>query len=419
MFNNQKLNIILLADLTDPLTLSKTLGPYKVARELRLAGYEVAVIHHLHVFSFLELKHMLKNLISDKTLFVGINSMFYLTLVDRNHDKLGSVSAVVNSEVFYATDGALEYNAKEYGMFLPYGKGKNQEFKEFIKECNPNCKIVLGGPDANDLDYIKDYDYVVTGYADISIVNLADYLCGKCDTLNKSYRSLYGPTIINDSLAENFDFANSTMQYESHDGILPGETLIIEIARGFIFSCVFCNYPLNGKKKLDYIKQEELLYQEFIDNYKRFGITRYRFSDDTFNDSREKIEMIYRISKRLPFNLEYWAYLRLDLLTSHIDLLDKLYDSGLRAAFFGIESLNKKTSQIIGKSSDRKKQIATLKLIKDRYGNDISITGSFIFGLPEETYESMQATSDFLLSDENPLDFMIVNPYYIYPKRSY
>lgn len=395
MFDNKKPNIILLSDLTNSMTLAKTVGPYKVAYELRSAGYEVAVIHHLHMFSFLELQYILQNLISDKTLFVGINSMFYQTQIS----------------------GTSDYVPKEPGMFLPYGKSKNQEFRDFVNKCNPNCKIVLGGPDASDASYIKDYDYVVAGYADMSIVNLANYLNGTCSELLKSYKSIHGPIIIDDSRAENFDFPNSTMRYEEHDCILPGETLVIEISRGCIFSCAFCRFPLNGKKKLDYLKQEELLYQEFVDNYKRFGITRYRFSDDTFNDSREKIEMIHRISKRLPFKLEYWVYLRLDLLTAHIDLLDKLYESGLRSAFFGIESLNAKTNQLIGKGSDKEKQLATLKLIKERYGDNIFLTGSFIFGLPAEPLDSMMSTRNFLISDDNPLDFLFINPYYIYTKK--
>jgi radical SAM superfamily enzyme YgiQ (UPF0313 family) len=415
MFNNSLPNIILLSDLTESAALAKTVGPYKVAYELRQAGYEVAVIHHLHVFSFEEIKHILKNLISSKTLFVGINSMFYQTLKEKSN--ANNISFAVNSEVTYSVDGTIDYNAKEFGQYLPHGINKNAEIRFLINQCNPDCKIVLGGPDANDLDYIKEYDYVVTGYADQSIVNLADYLCGRTDQLKKSYKSLYGPIIINDSKAENFDFPNSTMRYLEQDGILPGETLVIEISRGCIFNCAFCNYPLNGKKKLDYLKHEELLYQEFLDNYEKWGVTRYRFSDDTFNDSREKIEMLHRISQRLPFKLEYWAYLRLDLLTAHKDLIDTLFESGWRAAFFGIESLHPKTSQIIGKGSNRERQINTLRLIKERYGDAVSINASFIFGLPEEPVSSMQETAAWLLSSENPVDTFLVNPLYLYEQR--
>ena len=63
-FDNSKHNIILISDHTDTLFMSKTIGPYKVARELRLAGYEVAVLHHAHIFSYEEIEHILTNLIS-------------------------------------------------------------------------------------------------------------------------------------------------------------------------------------------------------------------------------------------------------------------------------------------------------------------------------------------------------------------
>jgi hypothetical protein len=43
MFDNTKPNIIIIADKTDMMSMIKTIGPYKVASELRNAGFEVAV----------------------------------------------------------------------------------------------------------------------------------------------------------------------------------------------------------------------------------------------------------------------------------------------------------------------------------------------------------------------------------------
>ena len=63
MFDNTKPNVIIISDKTEVLSMIKTAGPYKVASELRIAGFEVAVIHHLSCFSIDEIKHVLKNLI--------------------------------------------------------------------------------------------------------------------------------------------------------------------------------------------------------------------------------------------------------------------------------------------------------------------------------------------------------------------
>lgn len=394
MFDNSKPNVIILADFTDVIMLNKTIGPYKVANALRRNGFECIVIHHTHTIDYEELKYLLSNLISDQTLFIGINTMFYR-----------DISGVVK----WPTQ-PMYYKEVQPGAMLPHGYERNQEFKSFVRSCNPNTKIVLGGPQAIDINWNRDYDYLIFGYADSSIVDLARYLQNPQGKLDKSYRSIYGPTILDDSRAESYDFVNTPMTYVEHDVILPGETLSIEIARGCIFRCTFCSYPLNGKKKLDFIKHEELLYSEFLDNYQQWGVTRYIFSDDTFNDSAEKIEMIWRISKRLPFKLEYWAFVRLDLLSAHIELTDKLFESGLCGCYFGIETLHAKAARAIGKGGSREKQIATLRYIKERWGNNAMLAGGFIIGLPFEDLDSIQLTIDMLLNGQIPLDTWTLYP---------
>lgn len=387
MFNNSLPNIIILTDHTDPVFMQKVLGPMKVAHELRKAGYQVAVINHLHIFSLDELFYLLKSLISDQTLFVGVSSLFYRDL----------------ENVYFTDDGGTHYPFCQPGAMLPHGFQYHQQLKQLILNSNPNCKLVLGGPNAMDAPWNKDYDYVVCGYADNSSINLADHL-SRGVPLNKAFKSIYGFTVINDMKAEGFDISTSTMSYESYDAILPGESLPIEIARGCIFDCAFCSYPLNGKKKLDFIRSCDVLYNEFLENYTKHKITRYIFSDDTFNDSVQKVQMLYEISQRLPFQLEFWAYTRLDLMGAHPETIELLFESGLRGCYFGIETWNKTTGEIVGKGLAKEKQLETLRYIKNKWGNKIMLHGSFIVGLPEETIETATATFNTLMSDDCPLD---------------
>ena len=398
MFDNTKPNVILVSDFTEPVFMTKSIGVYKVARELRLAGYQVAVIHHAHVFTYNELKHILANLITDKTLFIGFNNMFYKSFTEVSENEIHK--------------GGVVWAERELGSMLPHGRKLNQDLKTFIKSLNPNCRLVLGGPTATDTADNKDFDYVVIGYADLSSVNLANHL-SKQDKLLKSYRSLHGFKVVNDPTAEGFDFTNRKMEYELYDCILPGETLPIELSRGCIFQCAFCGYPLNGKKKLDYIKNPEILYREFIDNYEKFGVTRYHFLDDTFNDSAEKIKLVYDISQRLPFKLEYWAYIRLDLLAAHPENIDLLFESGLRSCYFGIETLNKETGEAIGKGMAKEKLIKTLRYIKTKWGNEVMLHGGLIAGLPYESKESLRESCEFFLSNDSPLDSWIIRPLYL------
>jgi L-rhamnose mutarotase len=389
MFDNTKPNIILLSDKTDSVEMNRTLGVHKLAYCLRDAGYEVAVIHFLSVFTVEEIKHTLRHLISDKTLFVGVSNYFYLPVDSVEVDQSGSI----------------EFKKTQPGCIIPHGMQFNEPIKQLIKELNPNCQLVVGGPSALDTEYNKIFDYVVLGYAEMSAVHLANYLKNPSTELPiTNYQSVHGPIIVDDSKAVGYNFSSSYMDFDNKDAILPGETLLLEIGRGCIFKCAFCSHPLNGKKKLDYIRDHDSIRKELMTNYERFGTTNYIIIDDTFNDSVEKCKQFYDMTQTLPFKINWWGYIRLDLMAAHPETVEYLFESGLRAAFFGIETLNPKVGAKIGKGGTRDKLFSTARYIKDKYGDRVNLHGSFIFGLPHESLDSMRESARFLLSNDNPLD---------------
>lgn len=403
MFDNSKPNVVLLTDFTSTVLTQRPLGAHKVAHELRSAGFEVLVINYLHLFTLEELVSVLKLAISDKTLFVGVNSVFYLSVENVKQ---------ITGECGEWEQGGIQYAPKELGAFIPQGKKHNLFLKDLVKSISPDCKFVLGGPDAQDREYNSDYDFVMLGQADLAVVNLANHLLHKT-ALPRSRKSIFKFVVIDGDQPGEFNFMNSTMRFYESDIILPGETLPVEMARGCIFNCKFCSYPLNGKKKNDYIKCEDSMFNEFVQNYERFGVTRYFFIDDTFNESKEKIYTIHRISKKLPFKLEYFSMNRLDLLAAHPETVDLLFDSGCRASFFGIETLNADSARFVGKGGNRDVLIKTINDIKKKYGSSVSLHGAFIFGLPKESVSSIKQTMDQLVSGKTGLDSWLAEPLYI------
>jgi len=380
-------NAVLLSDITDPIFLNKNVGPYTVANALREEGIETTVIHHLNMWTIDELIDTVVHLVNENTLFVGFNNFFY------------KVMGQTPTET-----GEIQYSRSDKNTLLPHGFDQGNQLCQAIKQKNPNCKIILGGPKALVTVSNKNVDYIFKGYADTVIVEFAKHLIDKTPRPTKWIKNLYGITVIDGAGAESFDFVNNKMQWLSQDIILPGETLPIEISRGCIFRCKFCSYPLNGKKKLDYIKNVDLLKQELLYNYETFGITRYFFLDDTFNDSVEKLEMILQVSKSLPFQLEYWAYIRLDLIAAKPHTMDLLFESGWRGAHFGLESMHAPTGEIIGKGGDPDRLIKTISELKRRYGNDLLLHSSFIVGLPLESEEQVTSTVERIESGEIAID---------------
>jgi hypothetical protein len=123
----------------------------------------------------------------------------------------------------------------------------------------------------------------------------------------------------------------------------------MEVARGCIFQCAFCNYPLNGKKKFDYVRASNDIRDELLRNYENFGTTRYVFTDDTFNDSVYKLDVLYEALQGLPFQLGFATYIKPELLVRFEDQIDLLVELGLEHPSFGIETLNPESRKSVYK----------------------------------------------------------------------
>ena len=93
-----------------------------------------------------------------------------------------------------------------------------------------------------------------------------------------------------------------------------------------------------------------------LENYNKWGTTTYWIGDDTFNDSIEKLEMFLKVTKRLPFKLNFRAYIRLDIIAMQPDQIQMLYDMGLKSCWIGIETFHPEASKTIGKGMSAEKR---------------------------------------------------------------
>lgn len=390
-----KKNVVLLTDYTDTVSLIRIYGPYKLAYELRQHNIDVTVVNFLHMWAYDELIEYLDKIINDDTLFVGFNTFFYRSI--EGQDVYG--------------EQRMEFKPIEPGMLLPHGRQASQDLHKWLKDRNQ--VLALGGATGIDMQENSVFDYVFRGFGEKSVLNFINHLTTGAELVS-SYKSVYGPIIVNDiNVEQNFDFANSSFRWDERDCVLPGEVLNIEVARGCIFKCNFCSFPMIGKKKFDYIKDFEILKGELIDNYERFGTTRYFFSDETFNDSVQKVELIQKISQELPFKLEYFAYLRLDLLDRNPETIEMLYNSGLRYTHFGIETLNPAAGKTIGKSFTFEKAKKAIDHIKQVSNGNLNLHGTFMVGLPHDTESSILETYKHIKSRDIALDSFYFLPLFI------
>ncbi|MEM4260986.1 MAG: radical SAM protein, partial [Candidatus Woesearchaeota archaeon] len=203
----------------------------------------------------------------------------------------------------------------------------------------------------------------------------------------------------------------SKILWDESDFIFKNEVLPIEISRGCIFDCTYCNLPIRGKKKLENIKTNNTLKEELIRNYELFNVNSYFFCDSTLNDSTQKLINLHSVILDLPFKIQFSSYLRLDLINAHQEQIDILKEMGLKFAVFGIGSLNEKSLKLIRKTFSRSKMENIMLRLKEKWGNDVLTTGSFIYGLPAETPATLIDLEKWLIENSlNYFDYVDVYP---------
>ena len=367
----------------DVTAFRRTHGAYRIASALKSKGYSVQVIDWFSSWTMDGLKYAMSLCIGPETLWVGWSSTFMVAL-DYKLEKKDPANTA---------------------LMFPRPPHEMDEIFKWIR-ANSNARTVYGGAYAHLHNQEPRIDHYIWGYADRSVVEFTNALAqGQIPDRIIDSRPLEAD--VNDIYTDWTDPSFCLM---------PGEAIPIEMARGCIFKCRFCNYALIGKRKGTYERPLDQIRQQMIDVYNLTGNTRYYFTDDTFNDSTEKLEILYEMFQTLPFKPQFSCFLRLDLIERWPHTAQLLLDMGLTGCFFGVESFNKKSGIAIGKGLDPKRTKAELQRLKDLWGNRVNFTVGLILGLPYDTEEYFQELEDWLLEPGCPVENVSLNALWIGPK---
>lgn len=386
----------------------RPVGPYQLANVLRQAGYTVQVIDQYPWIAYQGVDtaiRLFEKFLGPETLWIGYSSTWFKRIQDMMPGPDDHLPGGVAKRKEQIRENTLLFTNPEL-----------IKIKQAVHRINPRVKFVMGGA-RSVLGRIGQFspliDYCIEGYADHSVLRLSHWLSGRGDPPLMTINGDGTRTISNDYKAEGFDYENFQFRWDDLDLVNPGETLPMEIARGCMFKCAFCSYPLNGRRKMDYLKNPQVLRAQFIDNYQRFGTTNYFFLDDTFNDSVEKLQILHdQVFARLPFKVSFGAFMRLDLINAHRETIPLLRDMGLTGAFLGIESLNEAANRSIGKGISGEKIVEILNILIKEWPDAI-LDGQFIMGLPHDSEETIRAWLDLLLTPDFPLHAAKIEPLHL------
>lgn len=342
----------------------RSLGPYLLKHELKKHGYNSQVIDFCQDLTSEQIFNLVKKFHTHETVCLALSSTFWFD----------------EANIYYTYDNGVPPNIYEAVKLIK---------KEF-----PKLKIALGGAHSTYMrKRIEDVDVVFLGEAEDTLPEVLDYwIKGKAEPFFEINLST-GKKIYRNPLNKRYQIQTCDFMWDDRDCIVDGEILPLETARGCIFKCKFCAYPHLGKKKFDYLKSTDAIKKHLIENYTRFKTTKYVMLDDTFNDSEYKIDGFLEMTRSLPFKIEYVAYIRADLVHRFEGMAEKLEETGLKAAFFGLESLQTTASQLVGKGwSGKHAKDYVPHLIHSIWKNKISAQCGLIVGLPGEDKDDLIKT---------------------------
>ncbi|HMF15729.1 MAG TPA: radical SAM protein, partial [Gemmataceae bacterium] len=124
----------------------------------------------------------------------------------------------------------------------------------------------------------------------------------------------------------------------------------------------------------------------------QYGVRNIKIADEMFVLNRKHVLGICdRIIER-GYDLNIWAYTRVDTIKE--GMLEKLKKAGFNWLAFGIEAGAERVRADVDKAFAENEVVEVLEKVRDA---GINVIGNYIFGLPEDNLETMQATLDLAL----------------------
>ena len=272
------------------------------------------------------------------------------------------------------------------------------EIAQLAKKINPKVKIIFGGVAPtlmwkHFLIHFPDIDFVVTGEGEhpflclVRLIEKGNY---------KNLKNIKG-IAFREGIA--FRKGNRIVKTKSAELIRDLDKLPIPAkyfeyqhvvsSRGCAGKCTFCGSPKLWQHRIrfrspeNFVRELELLFNK--------GVTFLYFSDDTFTINKKRVIEICKkiIEKRL--NITWVAISRVDYVNEEV--LYWMRKAGCTQISYGVESGSEKIRRLLNKD-------LKTEHIKDAFaltcGYGILARAYFIYGSPEETWETIQHTIDLI-----------------------
>jgi anaerobic magnesium-protoporphyrin IX monomethyl ester cyclase len=323
----------------------------------------------------------------------------------------------------------------DIAVFVLYGQNPNSgttmmigasKLATQLKLSYPSIKIVFIGSHASALPY----DVIGLPYVDFVFINEGVY--GLLDLLQTNYVDELDK--VRGLVYKKHGFAKigapaELVKTEDMDRVMPGYAwdlidfnkyrahywhsnfldegrtpfAAISTSLGCSFGCNFCMINIVNRTSYTPLTvssdsrgmrfwSPELMLKEFEYLWEK-GVRTVRLTDEMFFLNKKYYVPILQglVDRGMKFN--FWAYARVDSVRK--DQLELFKKAGVNWLALGIEAGNPQVRLEIDKG--RFKQVDIREVVQDIKDAGINVLGNYMFGFPEDTYETMQETLDLAL----------------------
>jgi radical SAM superfamily enzyme YgiQ (UPF0313 family) len=162
---------------------------------------------------------------------------------------------------------------------------------------------------------------------------------------------------------------------------------ILYTSRGCPYRCIYCTVagtPWKPRSAESVMKELRFLKQ-------KYDIKLVSFFDETFTIDKKRVMALCNAMIKENMDIKWYCNTRANLLDE--ELVIAMRDAGCRGMSIGIESGSQKILDAASKRITVAEAKESIRLAK-KHG--IKVLCSFIFGLPGETWETVQETIDFI-----------------------
>jgi radical SAM superfamily enzyme YgiQ (UPF0313 family) len=275
------------------------------------------------------------------------------------------------------------------------------EIARIAKKIDPRVKIVFGGIGAtllwkHLLSHFSEIDFVVLGEGEYAFLDLLKWLENDFDVPIENIKGIAfrkKGKIIRTTRADRIDKIDELP--------IPAKYFKyrhLSMTRGCAQECAFCGSPKFWGRRVrfrspeNFVEELELLYDK--------GIRFFYFSDDNFTIEKSRVVQICKKIVEKNMKIGWYAISRVDQVSD--ELLYWMRKAGCIQISYGVESGSEKIRRLLKKNIETE-QIKKAFALTTKYG--ILPRAYFIYGSPEETWETIQETID-LVQEIKPLSIV-------------